>query len=205
MVLTYLCAAALGGLIPGRSADLPEGDTTEIGLLFGPIHVDLLLPATPETLDRLAFARAADVPLDDPRVGYVIIGWGARDFYIGTPQWADLSVGATWRAVTGDSAVYRIDVAGQGVDLSQLPTLRLSSAQYTALLDRIAADATATAVPAEGHGPNAGFVAAQGRFHIFRTCNTWAGRTLRAAGVPMGLWTPTPYSVRLSLWRAGLN
>ncbi len=31
------------------------------------------------------------------------------------------------------------------------------------------------------------------------------GRILREAGVPVGVWTPTPYALRLSLWRAGLS
>lgn len=85
--------------------------------------------------------------------------------------------------------------------------MRLSREQYTALLAEITASAAAPPVGLEvqGHRPTSGFVEAVDRFHIARTCNTWVGRVLRASGVPVGAWTPTPYALRLSLWRAGLS
>ncbi|UWQ97039.1 DUF2459 domain-containing protein [Rhodobacteraceae bacterium M385] len=207
VVALYLFGAVVGGLIPGRSADIPAGDDVEIALLFGPIHVDFLLPATAQTREALQFARAGGVWVDDAGVGYFIVGWGARDFYTTTPQWADLSARATLRAITGDASVLRVDVVQPNIAFDQLPRLSLSADQYTALLAEITATATpdAIGVEAPGHRPTSGFVEARGRFHILRTCNTWVGRVLRGAGVPMGAWTPTPYAVRLSLWRAGLS
>lgn len=207
VVVLYLVAAAVGGLVPGRSVDVTAGDDVQIGLLYGPIHVDFLLPATAETRAALGFARAGGVVVDGPGVGYVIVGWGARDFYTMTPEWADLSAGATLRAITGDASVLRIDTVAPNIAFDQVPQLSLSSAQYTALLAEISATAAPDAIGLEvqGHRPTSGFVEARGRFHILRTCNTWVGRVLRRAGVPMGAWTPTPYAVRLSLWRAGLT
>jgi hypothetical protein len=40
---------------------------------------------------------------------------------------------------------------------------------------------------------------AQGRFSLLRTGKVWLGETLRAAGIPFGLWTPANWSVTLSL------
>ncbi len=202
----YLVAAAIGGLVPGRAADLPAGNDTEIGLLYGPIHVDFVLPATPETRAALDFARAGGVRVDGPDVGYFIVGWGARDFYTTTPTWADLSARATLRAVVGDASVLRVDTVWPGIAFDQLPRLSLSSAQYTALLAEIAASSAAPGgigIEVQGHAATSGFVEAAGRFHILRTCNTWVGGVLRAAGVDVGAWTPTPYSLRLSFWRLG--
>ncbi len=54
--------------------------------------------------------------------------------------------------------------------------------------------------PAKGFGLTDAFFQAKGRFNIFYTCNEWLGRQLRAAGVPMGIWTPTTQAVDLSLW-----
>lgn len=207
VVTLYLMGAAVGGLIPSRSADIALGDDVEIALLYGPIHVDFLLPATAETRDALQFARAGGVQVNHADVGYFIVGWGARDFYTSTPQWSDLNARATLRAITGDASVLRVDVVAPNIAFNQLPRLSLSADQYTALLAGITASATpdAVGVEARGHRGTSGFVEARGRFHILRTCNTWVGRVLRGAGVPMGVWTPTPYAVRLSLWRAGLS
>ncbi len=201
-VAAFLVAAALGGLIPGRAADLPQGDTVEIALLYGPIHVDFILPATPETRAALGFAAGAGVPLAHPDVRHLIVGWGARDFYTTAGTFADITFGPTWRAVTGDASVLRIDVIGAFPAGFEPPRIRLSQAQYAALLDAITATVTGPPILGAGFTGTDGFFEAEGRFHILRTCNTWVSDMLRQAGVAAGLWTPTPYSVRLALWRA---
>jgi hypothetical protein len=33
--------------------------------------------------------------------------------------------------------------------------------------------------------PNSRFYSATGRFHLFRTCNTWVAEALRSAGLPI--------------------
>lgn len=200
----FLAAATLGGLIPGRSADLPPGEAVEIALLYGPIHVDFLLPADDRTRAALGFAAGAGVPLGHPDVRHVLVGWGARDFYTTAGTFADITARATLRAVTGDASVLRVDVIGDFPPGFDPPRLRLSQDQYAALLEAIAATATGPAIPGAGHTGTDGFLEAEGRFHILNTCNTWVSRMLRAAGVPAGIWTPTPHAVRLGLWRAGL-
>ena len=203
----YLSAGALGGLPPGAVAVVGAQDENEveIGLLFGPIHVDFLLPATDETRAALAPMAAAGVPVADPGVAHFIVGWGAREFYTTAGTYADITLAASARAISGDASVLRVDVVGPISPNAEYPRLRLSAAQYRALLAEIEATATGPAILGAGFTATDGFVEAEGRFHILRTCNTWVGRVLRAAGVPMGVWTPMPYSVRLSLWRAGLS
>ncbi len=203
-LLLYLATAALGGLVPGPVATLPDDEeTVEIGLLFGPIHVDFLLPATPETRRALGFARPAGVPVDHAGVAHFIVGWGAERFYTTAGTYADITLGATLRAVTGDESVLRVDVAGPLPPRFEMPRLRLTRAQYDALLAAIAETATGEVLAGAGFTDGDGFVRARGRFLIFRTCNTWVSRMLRSAGVPAGVWTPTPYALRLSLWRMG--
>lgn len=204
-ILAFLAAAAVGGLLPGRAADLPPGETVEIALLYGPIHVDFLLPATDETRAALDFAATAGVPVAHPDVRHVIVGWGARDFYTTAGTFADITAAATLRAITGDNSVLRIDVIGDFPQGFDPPRLHLSQAQYAALLDAITATAAGPAILGAGHTGTDGFFEAAGRFHLFRTCNTWVSRMLREAGIPAGIWTPTPYAVRLGLWRAGLS
>ncbi|MEJ6388138.1 DUF2459 domain-containing protein [Gymnodinialimonas ulvae] len=206
VLAAYLVAAALGGLVPGPVGEMPEApEEVEIGLLFGPIHVDFLLPASAETRAALAPVAAAGVPLDDPGVAHLIVGWGAQDFYTTAGTYADITLSAAARAVAGDASVLRVDVLGPIAPGAAYPRLRLSAVQYQALLAEIAATIDGPPLPGVGFTATDGFVVAAGRFHVFRTCNTWVGRSLRAAGVDIGAWTPTPYSLRLSLWRAGLS
>ena len=64
-----------------------------------------------------------------------------------------------------------------------------------------------TAMPPARSRPCAGpalgltdaFFAAKGQFNAVYTCNAWVGRQLRAAGLPLGIWTPTTEALSLSL------
>ncbi|MCP3970561.1 MAG: TIGR02117 family protein [Rhodobacteraceae bacterium] len=206
-VAVYLVAAAAGALIPGRTERLPDdGGKIEIALISGPIHYDLLLPATPDTREAFAFAKNAGVPVEHPAVSWIVVGWGAHDFYTTTGTYSDVNAAAVLRGVFGDSAVLRIDVAGPLPAEMRAEKLRLSLAQYRALLDTVLNTrdpGRARALPHDGFTRTDAFFPAQGRFNIFRTCNVWIGEVLRAAGVRFGGWTPTPYAIRLSLWWHG--
>lgn len=65
-------------------------------------------------------------------------------------------------------------------------------------------DVATVALPYAGFTDTDAFFPAVGPFNLTRTCNVGVGERLRAAGLPFGAWTPTPQSVRLSLWWNGL-
>ena len=200
-IATYLAAALAGALIPGRVAPVAQGPgETEILLISGPIHYDILLPLDDRTRDAFGFLEPAGYPLPD-WADWLVVGWGAQTFYTTTGSYADVNATALWRGLTGDSSVMRVELAGPLRDDLPFHRLTLNHAQYAALLENITASFATPArrLPVPGFSQTDAFFAANGRFHIFRTCNTWIGRVLRASGHPFGAWTPTPYAVTLSL------
>jgi uncharacterized protein (TIGR02117 family) len=203
-IAAYLAAGIAGALWPGSAAAYPPGGgTREIRLIAGPIHYDILLPLDAETQARLAFANAAGVPINHPQARWAVVGWGSRAFYTTAGHYSDISARAVWTAATGDDGVLRIDALG---DLSDdYPTLRLNitGAQYAQLLDAILDGVDRTPLPQAGLTATDKFFAAPGHFDLFRTCNAWLGRTLRAAGIPAGGWTPTTWSLRWALHWSG--
>ncbi|MGR3369369.1 MAG: TIGR02117 family protein [Sagittula sp.] len=201
LVGLYLLAAVAGALWPNDRTGGGDGPVN-VWLLSGPIHYDFLLPADPATVAAFGFAERAGVPLSDPRVEWIVVGWGARAFYTATESYADLGAATVWRAVSGDEAVLHVSVAGALGDGSGARPLRLTAAEYGRLRDAILASAPAPdPVPDAGFGPYDRFFAATGRFHLFRTCNVWVAEVLDRAGIRFGLWTPTPFAVTLSLAR----
>ena len=58
-------------------------------------------------------------------------------------------------------------------------------------------DGRATVIPDSGYDANDAFYEALGGYNAFETCNTWAGRGLRQAGLPVSRWTPFDFNV---LW-----
>ncbi|MBN8631688.1 MAG: TIGR02117 family protein [Rhodobacterales bacterium] len=198
----YLMASVVLPLIPGPGPDLSGSLTRQIGLLQGPIHTDILFPLTPETRTRFAFAEAAGVPLNHPDARWLVFGWGSAAFYTSAGTYADITASAVLTAATGDDAVIRLDALGPLPPLENLRFLRLSEAQFQALIDQTSATFTSEIPLAQpGFTGTDAFFPAHGHFSIFRTCNAWLGQTLRAAGIRFGLWTPANWSVTLSLNR----
>ncbi|WBU62674.1 DUF2459 domain-containing protein [Paracoccus aerodenitrificans] len=195
VLLLAVLAPLAGALIPGRVtpvADLddPRGPVV-IGLVQGVIHTDLLLPLTPRTREDFAFVGIA------PEAEWLAVGWGARDFYTTVGSYRDLSAGAVWRAVTGDSAVMRFVPVGP---MQPPMTMTISAASFDALLGAIRDDTISSRPLAQDlltQGDR--YFEAAGRFSILNTCNQWISRILRRAGQEFGGWTPTTLSVRLSL------
>ncbi|UWQ18470.1 DUF2459 domain-containing protein [Jannaschia sp. M317] len=194
LIALWFGTGLVGALLPA-AGEVP-GDDVAIRLIGTAIHYDILLPATPEARAKLAFAGMAGVPIDAPGAEWILVGWGARDFYTATGTYADMRPGPVWRAVTGDHSVLRVEVLG-ALDTADLPEVRLSAAQFTRLLGAVAGTRSGPVVPGAGFTATDAFFEADGRFHLNRTCNVWVGEMLRAAGLRFGRWTPTPQAVRL--------
>jgi uncharacterized protein (TIGR02117 family) len=198
--MAYAAASLVLPFIPGPGQDLSGPPTRQIGLLQGPIHTDILFPLTPDARARFAFAASAGVPVTHPEADWLILGWGSAAFYTTAGTYADITAGAVLTAATGDNAVIRLDVTGPLPPLDNLRFLNLSEAQFQALLTQsLAAFAGETPLDHPGFTGLDAFFPAKGTFHAFRTCNVWLGETLRASGIPFGLWTPANWSVTLSL------
>ncbi len=207
--LLYFAAGFVGAVIPGSSTDLSPGTDVLIGLARAPLHYDFLLPMSPELRARYGFAAGAGVPVDAPQAEWLLVGWGSEAFYTSAGSYADMKPGAVWTAMTGDKAVLHLDVAGDVSGVEGISYFTLSDAQYQALLTSLEADfqrdQTGAPLPLTAHfNDHDAFFAAKGDFSLLYPCNAWVGETLRAAGVPFGIWTPTPQAVELSLrWHQG--
>lgn len=196
LIVLWFVFGLLGAVVP--SDGTASGDDVTVRLAGTAIHYDFLLPATPQTRAAFAFAAQAGVPIDAPEAAWILVGWGARDFYTATGSYSDMSVGPVWKAVTGDESVLRVDVWGD-VDLGGRPEIRLSATQYTRLLTALVGSTDRIALDHPGFTLTDGFFGGTGGFSLLRTCNVWVGEMVRAAGLRFGLWTPTPQAVRLAL------
>ncbi len=204
LVAFYLLAAVAGALIPSGAGSRTGPAEIEVGLYAGAIHYDFLLPLTPGVRARFAFAEGAGVRVLDPASEWLMAGWGAEAFYTTTGTYADVSLGATWKGITGDGSVIRLEAFGP-IGRDGIEWVRLDAREFERLVASIEADLapdrTRLRVPSRD---GSAFFASPRPFDIVRTCNVWVGEKLRAAGLRFGRWTPTTFAVRLSLWRFGL-
>lgn len=197
----WFLAGFMGAVLPGTVTPHPGPETIEIRLVGTPIHYDIALPLTPEVQHRFAFAARDGVQVQAQDAEWLLVGWGARGFYATAGSFADVPWPEVARAVMGDRSVIRLE-AWADFPLDALPATRrvyLSEAGLAALQDRIMAELDPAPITDSARDGYA-FYQAKSRFSALRTCNTWVGEALRAAGVPMGRWTPTTQALRLSLW-----
>ena len=204
--LLYFLAALFLGLVP---ANVSFRQQAEGGVLIyvrsNGIHTDIVMPRVNAEADWRPFSNPAD--LRDPRWGeadHVAIGYGAREFYLNTPTWGDLSISTAVRSMTGgDTPLIHLEHVDRPQREEWQRPLRLTSDQYRRLAAYVRAsfrldeDGAPIHVPA-GYGAADTFYEGHGSFSMFFNCNAWTGAALRAAGVRMGLWTPFEQSV---MWR----
>src|ERR1043165_191154 len=136
LALLHFLAALFLGLVP---ANVSFRQPTEGGVVIyvrsNGIHTDLVMPKVNAEADWRPFADPAHVR--DPRWGranHVAIGYGAREFYLNTPTWGDLSIPVAFRSMTGgDTPLVHVEHVDRPQREDWQRPIRLSSDQYRRL------------------------------------------------------------------------
>ena len=205
----YVLASIPGALIPGTVTSDAIGSSSiksrEIFLLSSPLHADIAIPVDDDVLRTFSFLKRSGIELDHPGLHYLIFGWGSKEFYTTAGSYSDITVSATYKAITGDTSVMHVVPAGQIVVGDSSTSLRISEGGFERLLKFLktsfANDQNDAPIWLEGesHGYGDVFYAGVGNFNIFKPCNTWTGKALKVAGLQTGIWTPTTYGMQWAL------
>lgn len=141
--------------------------------------------------------------------GYLLIGWGEKQVYMTTPTWADLraSVAITALMINTPGLLHVHYLPYAPDQQLQVTPLLLNDASVKSIeqqiLDSFATPqyqkSTRPHLLAQGYGANDHFYYAVGNYNLFTTCNTWIGKILKQAEVPVSRWTPFSYNVIYSI------
>ena len=205
LLLSVLCSLTyvglgfgLGALSLPETAFLSENDKPiSIFVVSNGYHASFVLPLRAAGTDwGSQFPRDdfADPPAD---ATHVMFGWGERDFYMNTRRLADLEFGLTVRAALGlGGTVMHVALVGEPGPGADVRAISLTPAGYARLVGHVEGGFARDGAgrirlhAGRGYGPHDAFYQGTGRYSLFNTCNEWVGRGLRAAGVPVGVWTP---------------
>jgi len=205
--LLYFLAALILGVIPANVAfHQPAEGGVVIYIRSNGIHTDIVMPKVNADADWRPYANPED--LHDPRWGaadHVAIGYGARDFYLNTPTWADLTVrNAVFAAFGNGETLLHVEHDNRPRPDEWQRPLKVTPQQYRRLVDyirhRFRLDADGRTIPLRGRGYSDWdmFYEANGGYSFILTCNEYQVDALRQAGVRTGLWTPLNQSI---MWR----
>lgn len=198
-VFLYLLAALILGVIElhaDRDKNM-RGDV-DIYLMTNGVHTDIVMPMQNEVYDWRRVVNPLLTRAGQP-AAYVGIGWGSREFYLNTPTWSDLTPNTAFKAVSGlgDSALhitFHPHAPHEHVDSIRIT---LTAAEYERLIEDILPSFKfdpqthqAIQIPNAFYHDSDVFYEANGRYHLFNTCNTWANTRLKKSGLKAVVWTP---------------
>jgi len=178
-------------LIPSSADSLPT-EGVEVFVCSNGVHTDLVLPAVTDVMDWTVVLPRSDFPLAPADATHLSFGWGDRAFYLETRHWSDLNPRTAWRALFGGGpTVLHVHHLRRPVAGEDCGRLVLGHGAYGRLVAYVrAAFRSDRPILGASYSGDDRFYEANGTYSPVLTCNEWTARALRAAGVPMGIWTP---------------
>ncbi len=178
-LLAWACAEPRGNpAAPGRG-----GPDVAIYLVAHEGHTGIVVPRAEIPAGLWPESR------DFPGAEYLEVGWGDRDYYMGRDQgvWGTLRAGL-WPT---PSVLHVVGIRGSVAGyfrVSEVVELTLTREGFDRLVRYISdAHERVGTAPAAALGPGlygeSLFYPARESFHLFRTCNAWTARALRAGGL----------------------
>ena len=196
LVVVYLaCAFCLSKITINKNVS-PGNDVT-IYIKTNGVHTDIVVPVKYKEVDWSRQVKFENTTLKDSTMGWLALGWGDKGFYLGTPTWADLKFTTAFRAAFGLSSTAIHATFYKALRENQAcKKMIITEAQYTKLtnylLNSFDKDSTGnfTCIGKNAnYGNTDAFYEANGRYSLFRTCNTWANTALKVSGQKSCLWT----------------
>ena len=200
MIFIFLAYIAVNliGLIPVNNDFVPTEDGVQLFVASNAVHADIIVPKSNEVFDWTEAFADANFLGDISQESHVAIGWGDRGFFLETPTWDDLKLSTATNALLlpSDTCVH-VSFTRPEFYPNATP-VTVSMEQYEQLVEfinetfKMNASGNRSQIEGYAYSRTDAFFDAHGRYHIFNTCNSWAGRALKRAGVRTPWSSPLP-------------
>lgn len=194
--LAYLLMTVILGSIIVNAGRVEVDEGVDVYVNSMGVHTDLMIPKQHEAMYWYPWfpVRHFDryIPND-----YLRVGWGDREVYTEVRYWSNLTTRiAVEAAFLKTPTLMHVSYWQQPELTNGITKVTLSTAEYRKLVEYIKAGfklgpngRPILLANVTHHGWDA-FYEAHGSYDMVSTCNEWAGRGLREAGLPVALWTP---------------
>jgi uncharacterized protein (TIGR02117 family) len=197
-VFSVLVLLAIAALTPRKWGASPEGDCNyRIYVAGDTMHTNLVVPVQTSVFDWNKHLDLQTIGgTGSEKYQYLQFGWGDRIFYMETPSWDRMNISSALRALLlqNPSALFvKGHTAVPHYPGEELKCIKLSKADYLALMNFIDASFQTNLQGQKlrlgsGQDGASGFYAANGKYSLLKTCNSWTADGLRAANVNTPLW-----------------
>ena len=189
IIAIYLLMALILSVIPTNPGPVNCVKKKEIFVATNGVHLALILP---KELIRYEFKRALELPA---HTDFVSFGWGDREFYLNTPEWADLRLRTAAKAlfVKSETAMH---VTNYHKPKASWKAVAVCPSQIESLNDfvigsfKFGKDSLPMQIEGSGYGQNDIFYEGAGSYTCFRTCNSWVNEGLKKGKIKTSLWSP---------------
>ena len=196
-----LTAFILGSILTHPPRPAPRSGVEVFVITFG-VHTDLMVPRRNPVMDWSPWFPPEHFA--KPRLAeYVTLGWGDRQFFEEVREWDDLTATAALRSTLLPSpTLMHVSHFPRPLETNQVQRVVLPEENYARLCRHLRAGFQLNRhnrpqlVPKLTYQGTDAFYEGAGSYDGILTCNEWAARALRSAGVSMGLWTPFAGQIR---------
>lgn len=193
-VLVYILATLVLSYIPVNT-NAQKGDIV-VYVNSNGVHTDIIVPVKNEVKDWTGQILYSETKANDTLAKYVAFGWGDKGFYLNTPKWSDLKASTAFNAAfyMGTSAMHtRFYKTVRQND--SCVKLTITKQDYQMLVDYIEKsfeydeNGETIWIVNRSYGQYDAFYEGNGKYSLFKTCNTWTNNALKAANQKACLWT----------------
>ena len=196
----YFLVTFLLTIIPSNRSFTSSENGIDIYMISNGVHTDICFAKNDANLNWNNHLNFNSFQTTEPMIQYLSFGWGDKGFYFDTPSWAELTAKTALRAaLIPTSTAMHVSVLKETPQIGEMVrkvtvTKNQLLAMEMYILDHIQTkNEKALLIDCcryEGFDDN--FYEANGYYHMWRTCNTWANQVLKKGGIRTATWAPFP-------------
>jgi len=199
LIILYILLAIVLTIVPVNSDYHEIQDGTPVYVSSNGVHVSLIIPA-----ENQLYSWTNQFNKSNIHYNYLAFGWGDKEFYMNTPTWDDIKISTAMEAafIPTESVIQIYGLRNAPAISKNTRKLNLSDEQLKILSDYIynSFQFGKDSLPVELFPANEGnnfykYYRAKGKYTMFFTCNNWASRGLKKAGIKNAVWAPFDKSV----------
>ena len=195
VVLYILCAYLFSKITIDKEANSKAQVT--IYIKTNGVHTDMVMPTVNEQMDWSQQIKFLNTKTADTSSVYLGMGWGDKGFYLETPTWGDLTAKVAFNAMFGlGSTAIHATYYSKITENDSCKKIQISKQQYARLINYITnsfqKDTSGNFINIKtkaNYSTTDAFYEANGKYSLFKTCNTWANSALKSCGQKCCFWT----------------